>query len=554
MLRMRLWEELGENIADRKCVYTGEQIGIRRLFSADVEIEHILPFALTLDDSPVNLTVSLRRANRDKSNRIPFDAFGTSPVISGHAYDWDAIALRATALPRSKQWRFRSDAMDLTRDRLLREEARLKGSLPKDVLADIEKTGGFLARQLVDTAYLARVARQYLTSVVPAEQDADGTVRSNVWVVPGGMTGMLRRLWGLNRFLWGNRPDGQDNGQNEWRGKLRTDHRHHAVDGFVLTLIDRSLLSEIQYRSGQSGHRTIDDMPDPIDWPDFRADLKVRFDRIVISYKPERGASGRLHEENAYGIVGNPETEDEATLTRRKPFVDLNATEIPRIRDIALRKRLISVVQGTLLDIEKCKGNRRLRIPGDRKKLREAESKLRASLEEFASRDTQYARIRRVRLLKVENSFIPIRNRSNGVVYKALIPGENHAVDIVELENGEWIGEGITLFDANQPEFVPKWVRTHGGGRLVMRVCKGDMLRFDHRGAEQFFRVVKLSPANRRFVVAGHLEAGNLDRRDRDDADPFAWVTLGFDKLKAWRARKVSIDLLGRVSDPGPSS
>ncbi len=302
MLRMRLWEELGENIADRKCVYTGEPVGIRRLFSAEVEIEHILPFALTLDDSPSNLTVALRRANRDKGNRTPYDAFGDSPL----PYDWDAIALRASALPRVKQWRFRADAMQMVRDRLLREETRLAGSLPRDVLADIEATGGFLARQLVDTAYLARVARQYLTSVVPAERGEDGVLRSNVWVIPGGMTGMLRRLWGINRWLWGNRPDARDEGPDDWRGKLRTDHRHHAVDAFVLTLVDRSLLQAIQRQSGQSGHRTIDDMPDPLGWPRFREDLKDRFDRIVISYKPEHGKFGRTTRGEPLWHLGKP--------------------------------------------------------------------------------------------------------------------------------------------------------------------------------------------------------------------------------------------------------
>ena len=554
MLRMRLWEELGENIADRKCVYTGEQIGIRRLFSADVEIEHILPFALTLDDSPANLTVSLRRANRDKGNRTPYDAFGTSPVASGHTYDWNAITLRASALPRSKQWRFRSDAIDLIRDRLLREEVRLKGSLPKDVLADIEKTGGFLARQLVDTAYLARVARQYLTSIVPSEQDDDGTLRSNVWVVPGGMTGMLRRLWGLNRYLWGNRPDAQDDGLGNWRGKLRTDHRHHAVDGFVLTLIDRSLLAEIQHRSGQSGHRTIDDMPDPIGWPDFREDLKERFDRIVISYKPEHGASGRLHEENAYGIVRHPKNERGSTLVYRKPFKDLNANEIHRIRDDALRKRVLASVDHILRDIEKYKGNRRRKVAVDRKNLRESESRLRKAIEEFATEDGARNRrspIRHVRLLKVESSFIPIHDRRTGAIYKALIPGENHAVDIIELPNGEWIGEGITLFDANRQGFVPEWRRTRAGACPVMRVHKGDLLRLEHDGTESIFRVVKLSPVNERFLIAGHLEAGNLDKRDKDPDDPFTWITLGFGKMKGLRARKITVDLLGRVHDPG---
>lgn len=528
LLRMRLWEELGESIADRKCIYTGEPIGIRRLFSAEVEVEHILPFALTLDDSPSNLTVAMRRANRDKGNRTPHVAFGTSPVIGGCKYDWDAIALRASALPRVKQWRFRDDAIQFIRDRLLREEARLKGSLPKDVLADIEKTGGFLARQLVDTAYLARVARQYLTSVVPAGRGEDGVLRSNVWVIPGGITGMLRRLWGLNRYLWGNRPEARDEGPDDWRGKLRTDHRHHAVDAFVLTLVDRSLLQAIQHQSGQSGHRTIDDMPDPLGWPRFKDDLRERFDRIVVSYKPEHAASGKLHEETAYGVIKHPERESSATLVSRKPFADLNANEIGRIRDLKLRARVIDAVDGATTD---------------KKKLKE-------TLMAFASAERQP--LRHVRLTKVEKAFETIKARQTGSPYKAVIAGENHAVDIVELPDGRWIGEGITLFDANRDDFTPKWRRCCPGARLVMRAHKSDLIRIEHGGADGIFRVVKLAPGNGRFVLAGHLEAGNLDRRHTDADDPFRWTFLAFGQLKARRARRITVDLLGRVHDPGP--
>ena len=101
--------------------------------------------------------------------------------------------------------------------------------MPKDALEDIEKTGGFLARQLVDTAYLARVTRQYLWEVC----------KSNcAWVIPGQMTAMLRRKWGLNPLL------GDHNKKN------RADHRHHAIDAYVVGLTDRSMLQQIQHAAG----------------------------------------------------------------------------------------------------------------------------------------------------------------------------------------------------------------------------------------------------------------------------------------------------------------
>jgi len=53
MLRMRLWHELSSNPLERCCVYTGEHISVRRLLSSDggIQIDHILPFSRTLDDS-----------------------------------------------------------------------------------------------------------------------------------------------------------------------------------------------------------------------------------------------------------------------------------------------------------------------------------------------------------------------------------------------------------------------------------------------------------------------------------------------------------------------
>ena len=55
--KMILWEELSFNVADRRCPYSGVQISAQMLFSDQVEIEHILPFSQTLDDSLNNKTV-----------------------------------------------------------------------------------------------------------------------------------------------------------------------------------------------------------------------------------------------------------------------------------------------------------------------------------------------------------------------------------------------------------------------------------------------------------------------------------------------------------------
>ena len=112
-VRLRLWEELNpDDPLDRRCPYTGEQIGLNSVFSAEVEIEHILPFSRTLDDGIGNKTLSMRHANRFKGQQTPFEAFSLSPK----GYDWAEISTRAVNLPKNKSWRFNPDAMDRYND------------------------------------------------------------------------------------------------------------------------------------------------------------------------------------------------------------------------------------------------------------------------------------------------------------------------------------------------------------------------------------------------------------------------------------------------------
>ncbi len=113
LLKMRLWEELNpRDSLDRKCPFTGEQVGLARLMSDEVEIEHLAPFTESLDDSAANKTVCMRYANRAKRKQWPHQAFGSNPTIDGFTYRWDEIAARAAMLPKNKRWRFDADARE----------------------------------------------------------------------------------------------------------------------------------------------------------------------------------------------------------------------------------------------------------------------------------------------------------------------------------------------------------------------------------------------------------------------------------------------------------
>lgn len=512
LLKMRLWEELNQrDPLDRKCVYTGEQISIEKLLSEEVDIDHILPVAMTLDDSAANKIICMRYANRHKRNQTPSEAFGSSPSIQGHSYNWDDITARAAALPRNKRWRFEANA---------REE--------------FDKQGGFLARQLNETGWLARLAKQYLGAITDPNQ---------IWVVPGRLTSMLRGKWGLNSLLPDHNYAGvQDKAEEflastddmEFSGiKNRADHRHHAIDGLVAALTDRAPLWKMANAYDEEREKFVIDPP----WPTMRDDLKAALDRMIVSHKPDHGIEGQLHEDTAYGFVKNPDKED-GNLVYRKPIESLNENEIARIRDVRLRDIIRAHV-----DAEKAKG------------IALADA-LRQLKEPVGNPHFKHG-LRHVRLLKKEKTeyLVPIASRKTGAPYKTYSAGENFCVEIFETAEGKWEGEAIRRFDANKKNagskapHSPKWRQENPTARLVMRIHKGDLIRLDYDGRTKVMVVHRLDASAGRFKLADHNETGNLDKRHAtdNDIDPFRWLMASYNTLKKMSATPVRVDELGRV-------
>jgi CRISPR-associated endonuclease Csn1 len=255
-----LWEELSFDPVERRCPYSGVQISLEMLLSDQVEIEHILPFSQTLDDGLNNKTVSLRSANRVKGNQTPWEAFG---LYEKPGFKYEDILQRAQAMPRRKRYRFAQDGMQQWR----------------------KSDQGFLDRALNDTRYLSRLAKEYLEWICPQA----------IWVVPGQLTAMLRRLYGLNN------PDILG-----WQGqKNRADHRHHAIDACVIGITDRRLLQMMSNTSAQAREqgreRLLAGLPMP--WPTYREHVKRAVSRIWVSHKPDHSYEKSMHNDTAYGLL-----------------------------------------------------------------------------------------------------------------------------------------------------------------------------------------------------------------------------------------------------------
>ncbi len=205
ILKYKIWKNLSfynGNPLIRECPFSGKPISMEDLLNGQkFQIEHLIPFSRSLDDSVNNKVLACVEANRYKGNRTPYEAFGESK----DGYDWKAIQQRAKKLGVEQQWRFSPDAM--TR---------------------FEAQEGPIARSLNDTRYMTRLLQDYLQPIVRE----DGKQR--VQAVVGVLTSMIRKAWGLNQYK-----------NKEEESEYRAFHNHHAIDAVVISAIDRSQIAEV---------------------------------------------------------------------------------------------------------------------------------------------------------------------------------------------------------------------------------------------------------------------------------------------------------------------
>lgn len=501
---MRLWEDLSPDVMHRKCPYTGQQISAGMLFDGSCDVDHILPYSRTLDDGFANKTLCLKEANRQKTNKTPWEAWGETD-------QWDAIAANLKNLPANKAWRFAPDAME-----------RFEGE------------NDFSARALKDTQYLSRIARSYLDALYDG-----GDRKSHVWVVPGRLTEMLRRHWGLNGLT-----ALTDSEAQTVKAKNRTDHRHHAIDAAVVAATDRSLIQRISKMAGRDELEGAEQVARSVapPWEDFRSDVGAQIAKIIVSHRADHGridpvarqsgkdsTSGQLHNDTAYGIKGG------SLVVSRKPLMSLKPNDIAistrgaNIRDTDLQRHLQRVTDG---------------LEG---------KAFEAALSDFAAAEklpdgseNPYFGLRRVRIMETlqESARVEIKDQT-GKPFKAYKGDSNQCYEIWRLPDGKIKAQVVTTFEAHQTGTDKK---PHPAAKRLLRVFKRDMVRLERDGETVLGYVQKLDLANGLFI-APHTES-NADARNRDKNDTFRFIQMSAGPLIKANIRRVVVDEMGRLRDP----
>lgn len=251
ILKYKLWEE-----CDKRCPFTGKNIEVNELFSGEIQIEHIFPWSRSLNDSFMNKTLCFANENRAKGNLTPYEFYGKQGEDK-----WEEIKLQALSCFKTKP-------------NYPNAYYKFKQFVKK------KHDNDFISRQLNDTRYISKEAKNYLTKIC-----------NNVQVAPGQMTATLRHHWGLNSIL--NKDDDT---------KTRDDHRHHAIDALVMACSTRTHLQKLSKRNRyQKKH---DQKEFSMPWEMFRQDAEKSVEQILVSHKKVSNVlTIRTHSTNKNGIV-----------------------------------------------------------------------------------------------------------------------------------------------------------------------------------------------------------------------------------------------------------
>lgn len=249
IVKLKLYEEQNET-----CAYSQKHIDAAKLFHDPnyAEVDHIIPYSRSFDDTYNNKVLVLTAENRQKGNRTPMEYLSGDEARKKQFVAWVKSDIKK---PRK-------------RENLLREK----------FTTDAEND--WKARHLQDTQYISRFMLNYLQNnyeLTPGNTDR----KRRIIPVNGAVTAYVRKRLGISKI--------RENGD-----------LHHAVDAAVIAAVTQGVVNsvsryskrhELQYHVDEHGNcvdlvtgelmgdafkenHKIKGFPEP--WPQFRAELEAR--------------------------------------------------------------------------------------------------------------------------------------------------------------------------------------------------------------------------------------------------------------------------------------
>lgn len=505
-VKYRLWLECG-----RISPYTGKVIGLSSLFSSDIEVEHILPYSISQDNSFVNLTLAEKSFNDAKGNRTPMQYFQSRPE-----HEMLAFKKRASAFGEGKKKRLLFEGSDEEIENKFRPDA------------------------LAATAYIARVVRKKLATAI-----------RNVEITNGQATSQLRDKWGLNGIL---NPDGEK--------KTRDDHRHHAVDALVIACTTKGHINKMsrEAKFDYRGKMRLENFPAPMER--FYHLAEENISSILVSYRSESRllvsrknkythsktnkpqptitVRGALHEETNYGQIIHPETGKKTYVVRKAVAAVIKKPEdIEKIVDKPTRDRLREYLNEKGASSEK--------------QIQEAL----AGGFRYKSKDGKKTiPVYKVRIVNPSSGMIQLRPQENPKLF--VESGSNYIFAIYEGADGTRSFRNFSVFDSSRQlrltgELVQP--RDAEGRELLAAFQANEMfVRYENHPDEinwddqkdlftRLYKVVKFDKLGN-FISAIH----NLSGVKVNEPKNYPAGVVLRKTFNSWRGIKIKLDTAGKIS------
>lgn len=561
--KYKLWEMLNPtNELDRVCIYSGMTISITDLLFGHVQIEHILPYSQTFDDSLSNKTVSYSKANAYKGNRTPYEAFHESK----NGYNWEKILERAEKLPANMRWRFNKDAME-----------------------KFNKEADPIARALNDTKYASRIAVEYLKYICKNP--------NNVYGLPGKMTSLFRNNWGLNIFK---------NKENEL---YRSSHIHHAIDAFVIACMTRAQLQKLSsnaskniderytnYISNNFEIKNIQNLEErqkalfkdnkvPFNNFDMNEFIK-KCENTIISYKPKlknpketKTTIGALHEDTAYSLLDFETNKNNEYTNTKAIFVcrefaklkkndrdtGLKESDFKNIHKKTLEMFYKKIPNGTFEQfIEYCEKNdiKKVKLCYPAKdistyvpvfKTKQERDDYNKAYEEWyiyqgQSPENETKEKQQLRKEKEKELLLNLQGKAKKA-YKWFVSGNIYCTDIYQInpndklyskDRGKWKIEVITNYMATINKGEPLWRKKYKTARRIMRLKNNDQIILEINGNKEIYRIKSIGQ-NKQFFL----------RHNKDTKDTNRSFSPYLGELIEKKIRKIYVSPTGNIIDNG---
>ncbi|MDK9692779.1 MAG: type II CRISPR RNA-guided endonuclease Cas9 [Sulfurimonas sp.] len=256
LLKFRLWQE-----QNGECVYSGVKIRPEHLMDdLATQVDHILPYSRSLDDSFNNKVLCFTKQNQDKGNKTPFEYFGADKELK----EWQEFCIRAEGLKNLKSAK---------KSRLLKTNF------------DESSENSFKDRNKNDTSYISKFVKNYIEAHA---QFKESKMKRHVFTMNGMLTAQLRHKWGVG-------------------DKNRDNHLHHAEDAIILAFATQSEVQKLStvsaaregfsFKTKEEKAKNLKFEP-PME--EFGAKVKESVEKIFVSHMPRRKIGGAAHKDTVY--------------------------------------------------------------------------------------------------------------------------------------------------------------------------------------------------------------------------------------------------------------